>query len=193
MDEDYSLRMKVIGNAYDREGRGLIIDEAEDFCESHFVTDIRYINNNKGELWKIVVTYRENQNDTGKEEATKCIKAKHVLTMKDWMEPIEDTEKYFDLWAVSDDGTEVNIGLLTNGIADECADFEVVKVRESPKSDNVIEIRIDMGAETAREIIRKHNSIYRTEQVSQHDCVQTFQNQNTAMQGVDLTQITGQK
>lgn len=126
----------------------------------------------------------------------KCMKAKRVLTLKDWMEPIEDTEKYFDLWAVSDNGTEVNIGLLTYGMIDDCADFEVVKVRESPKSDNVIEIRIDMSAETAREIIKKHNSKYRTETVSQCDCVQTFQmllNQNTAMQGADLTQITEQK
>ena len=69
MDEDYTLRMKVFGNAYDREDRGLIIDEATDFCMSHFVTDIRYINNNKGELWKIVVTYSEKRDDTGKEKA----------------------------------------------------------------------------------------------------------------------------
>ena len=89
----------------------------------------------------------------------KCMTAKRVLTLRDWIEPIEDTEKYFDLWAVSDAGSEVNIGLLTNGIADECADFEVVKVRESPKSDSVIEIRINMDAETAREIIKKHNSM----------------------------------
>ena len=93
----------------------------------------------------------------------KCMKAKRVLTLKDWLEPIEDTEKFFDLWAVSDAGTEINIGLLNNGIADECADFEVVKVRESPQSDSMIEIRINMDAETAREIIKKHNIIYRTE------------------------------
>lgn len=122
----------------------------------------------------------------------KCMKTKRVLTLKDWMEPIEDTEKFFDLWAVSDNGTEVNIGILTNGIADDCAKFEVVKVRESPMSDEVIEIRVKMDAETAREIIKKHNSKYRT---TQCDCIQTFQrliDQNTTRQFADLTQITKQ-
>ena len=70
MDENYSLRMEVFGNAYNREGRGLIIDEATDFCKSHFVTDIKYVNNDKGELWKIVATYKEKRDGTGKEKAT---------------------------------------------------------------------------------------------------------------------------
>lgn len=70
MDENYSLRMEVFGNAYDREGRELIIDEAANFCKSHFVTDIKYINNDKGELWKIVATYKEKRDGTGKEKAT---------------------------------------------------------------------------------------------------------------------------
>ena len=122
--------------------------------------------------------------------------AKHV-TLKDWMEPIEETEKFFDLWAVSDTETEVNIGLMTNGIADECGDFEVVRVRESPMSDEVIEIRVKMDAETAEKIIKKHKSKYRTVMIStsQCNCVQMLERlaeQNTSQQGFDLTQIMEQ-
>lgn len=120
-----------------------------------------------------------------------------MITLKDWMEPIEGTEKFFDLWAVSDTGTEVNIGIMTNEITDECAEFEVVKVRESLMSNEVIEVWVKMDAETADKIIKKHNSKYRTMMVStsQCDCAQTFQrlkDQNTARQGFDVSQITKQ-